>query len=266
MKPLLLSLQFLTIIPIKVSGTVSEKEVGRSAIFFPLVGAFQGAIAASAVFPLALVFPREEIVTGLIIALLIFLTGGFHLDGLADTFDAVAVRATGNAEQDREKRLAVMGDSSTGAIGVTAIVVTVLLKYVLISSLFREDSPLSTAYILFLMPIFSKWCMLPAMCHGNAARTSGLGRIFIDHVTGAIVLGSLVLLGVLYGGATLFMPASTLSDSLVFFLVAVALLYVFSLIWVHVCRRKFGGSTGDTLGALGEMTDVLFLLIAFVWF
>ncbi|MBI3593260.1 MAG: adenosylcobinamide-GDP ribazoletransferase, partial [Nitrospirae bacterium] len=175
MKQLLLAFQFLTIVPINVRGNISEKEIARSAAFFPFIGAFQGILACMSAFLLLKVFP-PEITSGLIILALLITNGGFHIDGLADTFDALAVKSKGAEETDREKRLAVMKDSSTGAIGVVAIAVAILLKFLFIRNLFASNSVFTAYSMLFLMPVFSKWIMIPAMYHGISARQDGLGR------------------------------------------------------------------------------------------
>lgn len=265
MKELLLAIQFLTVIPINIKGTVTEAEVGRSAIFFPAVGALQGLVASLAVILLIPVFP-DEIVAGLTITLLVILTGGFHLDGLADTFDGTAVKSTGDAVEDRKKRLTVMKDSSTGAIGVAAIALVILLKYVFIGSVLREYAPWSAAYVLFLMPLFSKWSLIPAMCHGNPAAGTGLGKIFIDQVRGPRFLVSSLVLVVIYFASAFIAGGNVWLEALLFLFVAGLPLYALSLLWTFGCRRKFGGLTGDTLGALGEVAEVLFLAIAFLWF
>ena len=71
--------------------------------------------------------------------ILIVSNGGFHLDGLADTFDALSVKSSGDHAADRERRLRVMKDSTTGAIGVIAIVMTMLLKFLFLNNLFSSS-------------------------------------------------------------------------------------------------------------------------------
>jgi adenosylcobinamide-GDP ribazoletransferase len=265
MKGFLLAVQFLTIIPVRLRGTITEWQIAGSGVFFPLVGAFQGIIAALGAFFLAQVLPLE-LVSGLIVLILIATNGGFHLDGLADTFDAIAVKSTGDGDRDREKRLAVMKDSATGAIGVVAIVMAILLKYLLISSIFRKYDSGSTAYLLFLMPVFSRWSMIPVMAHGRPARDEGLGRMFIDG-TGVrnLVLSSL-LLGAVYLLSTFLSGFISILSAIRLFVISGLLLYSFSLLWTAFCSRRFGGLTGDTTGAVAEMADLAFLTIALLSF
>ncbi len=258
---LLLAIQFLTIIPIRLKGEITERQVSSSGAFFPLAGAFQGLVASLGAMVLAPVFPIE-VVCGLALLLLIGTNGGFHLDGLADTFDALGVKSSGDDEADRQKRLSVMKDSATGAIGVTAIVMAVLLKYLLIASLFEKYEPKSAAYLLFLMPVFSRWAMIPVMAHGRPAREGGLGKMFVDGTGPKTVIFASLLLLTIYALAALLMRVHGISGVVGFACLSGLSLYAFGLLWLRLCRRKFGGLTGDTVGAVGEICDLWFLVIA----
>lgn len=260
MKQLILAFQFLTIIPLKVKGNFTEKEIAQSSIFFPVVGAVQGLLIMVSAPYLIKAFP-VEIASLFTLLILILTNGGFHLDGLADTFDALALKSTGDKEKDFERRLSVMKDSATGAIGVVAIAIVILFKYELIKWFLTADCRL-----LFLMPVFSRWVMVPAMYHGKSAKQDGLGKLFINNVTITMLILStafltlsitvyaLVYLLEAYGVKTYKLP-----------LIIAAFLYAFSLAWMRFCSKKFNGFTGDTLGALSEMGEILYLLIVFVW-
>jgi adenosylcobinamide-GDP ribazoletransferase len=207
-----------------------------------------------------------EITAGLIISILIVSNGGFHLDGLADTFDALSVKSTGDRETDIEKRLAVMKDSTTGAIGVVAIVSVIMLKFLFISSLFTNSSVFTVYSILFLMPMFSKWIMVIAMHHGSSARQDGLGRIFLDNVNMNTVVFSSLLVIVLYILiAELHLLKVYGTGSATLFITLFALLYMFSFMAVKFCNKKFNGLTGDNLGALSEISEILFLMVTTIW-
>ncbi len=264
MKRLLLALQFLTIIPVRTGGNPSEKELAESAIFFPVAGALQGLLLLLAALLLARVFPLD-IVSGFVIVTAVISNGGFHLDGLADTFDALAVKSSGDAAADREKRLAVMKDSFTGSIGVTAVVLTILLEFVLIRNLLSYPVPLTAFLLLFMMPVFSKWTMVPAMYHGMPARNSGLGKIFIDGSDLHCLLFSSALAFVLFGGllgAQLWLNYGL--RGMTFFLILPAG-YLFAYGCAVYCNKTFGGLTGDTLGAIGELSGIFYLTGAYIW-
>src|SRR4030042_97427 len=262
MKQILLAFQFLTIIPLRVKGDISEEEMSQSAAFFPFVGVFQGLLAVLSALLLSKVFP-SEIVSGLIILVLIISNGGFHIDGVADTFDALSVKSSGNETTYKEKRLSVMKDSSTGAIGVVAIVISILLKFLFINSILLT-STLFTAYgLLFLMPVFSKWAMNTAIFHGISARQNGLGKIFIDSTGAREFLLATAAVVCSMVGALSFMRFS--SSYLQFLLLSLFILYVISFSATRFFNKKFSGLTGDTLGAISEITEIIFLLMVVAW-
>jgi adenosylcobinamide-GDP ribazoletransferase len=262
---MLLAFQFCTIVPVRVSGEVTEKDVGASAAFFPLVGAFQGLVVAMAAFLLMKVAP-PDVVAALALLCLILTDGGFDLDGLADTFDAVAVRSSGDVERDREKRLSVMKDSATGAIGVVSLMMMLLLKFVLMGRLLSDFSVPAACTLFFLMATFSKWINVPVMYHSVSARKDGLGNIFIEHAgLGSTALSTAIVILVMFAVAALnVFPGS--------FMRLVGLCtcfctgaYLLGLLAVKFLTKKFGGLTGDHFGALTEVSEVLFLVVAYVW-
>ena len=251
MKKLLLAFQFLTIIPLRDMGDLSEKEIGETTAFFPLVGAVQGILLVMSSALCLKVFP-VEVSSGLVLLLLITINGGLHLDGLADTFDAIASR------KDKEKKLAIMKDSAVGPFGVIAIVFAILLKYLLLNAAFNIS--LDIYYLsIFLMPVFSRWAMVTAIFHCKSARQDGLGRIFIEH-TGVkeLITASASVLFILLAA----LVAAGRSSQ---FLVALPVLYFFSLIAVRFSGKNFGGMTGDTFGAVSEISEILFLMSVVIW-
>jgi len=264
-KHFLIALQFLTIVPVRVKGEITEEDMAGSSVFFPVVGAFQGIL----VILTALLFSRffsTEITSGIVMIILIISNGGFHLDGISDTFDALAVKSTGDRGADRERRLAVMKDSRTGAIGVTALVLTILLKYLLIDNLLLYSASLTRYSLLFLMPVFSKWLMVPAMYYGTSARKDGLGRIFIENITRKdLVYSSLITFSFVLLGAELLQHTAYSRVAAFLLIILFAVIYIFCLLSVRFCRRMFGGLTGDTLGATGELSEILFLMVVSLW-
>ena len=140
MKRIIAAFQFLTIIPIRTHQHLSLNDVASSAVFFPLVGFFQGLLLAAASF-LLLKFLSPPVTSALVIMIYLLTNGGFHQDGLSDTFDALSVKSTGNQAEDRSKRLAIMRDGTSGPVGITAIAVLVLLKYILLKEVSGDTGP-----------------------------------------------------------------------------------------------------------------------------
>jgi adenosylcobinamide-GDP ribazoletransferase len=289
MKRLLIALQFLTIIPVKVRGDITDNDIAGSSIFFPVVGAIQGlvvllsAMVLIKIFCIGMACHAAEIVSVLIVLILIVSNKGLHLDGLADTFDALGVVSTGNETVDREKRLSAMKDSRIGAIGAISIVFTILIKFILLNTIFLTNSFTTEYFLLFLMPVLSKWAMVPAMYHGTSARQDGIGRIFIEHISLKQLVISTILVMVLIGAAFSVYsivswgdqthppdgfpgrPEGMLLQIAPAILSTFIILYGFSFISVRFFKKRFGGITGDTLGAISELSEVLFLLVGVVW-
>jgi adenosylcobinamide-GDP ribazoletransferase len=271
LKKILLAFQFLTIIPIKTTGNVSEKDVADSSAFFPLVGVFQGLLISAFSF-ISLRLFSEGITAGLIIFIYLLTNGGFHLDGLSDTFDALSVKSTGDREKDINKRLAVMKDSTVGPIGVTAICLMILMKYLLIREILAVCPVISGCLLIFLMPVFSKWAVVPAAYHGKNVRTDGLGRIFLENlrighllISTAFMLVACLAAFFIYQRLAPFPSLFIVSGFFSFLLYEMLIIYLFCLFFITLLKRRFGGLTGDNLGAVHEISELVFLTAALLW-
>lgn len=234
MKSLLLALQFLTLAPVRVEN-VSKKEIAKSAVFFPMVGVLLG-LALSMVndWLSALAFPRLS-VDIILVVLLVILTGGIHLDGLSDTFDAILSRKT------KDEMLVIMRDSHAGVMGILAIVAALLLKVAFLYAII--DSHKLPA--LILMCVFGRYAMVFMMRTFVYARPDGKAKIFFDGmnqslfmVSTLVVLCIAVAIGNLRG------------------LGALAIVIGFAYLFGKHVSNKVGGITGDTLGATNEMVEV----------
>lgn len=239
----LTALQFLT--RVRLSGR-GDREVSfqASIVYFPLVGLILGLILAATGLVLNHFVPAVAR-AGFLLTLEVFLSGGLHLDGFIDTMDGLL------SGRERERVLEIMKDSHVGAHGVTAVITLLLLKFSLLFSLpparlWLGGLPLSP--FLLLMPVLSRWAMVPALTCFPYARREGLGSLFgagqgrralILATLGTVVLSWLAL-G--YGGLILMA------------LVALAVWW-----WCRYLKGVLGGLTGDTYGALAELTEVLVL-------
>lgn len=239
MRLFLLALQFLTVIPVPGSHHRRPDDFGRSMLFFPLVGALLGGIVALVDHLLATVIPLP-LRSGIDLASLVILTGALHLDGVADLFDAIGSRG------DRETFLAVMKDSRIGAMGVAALILLLLLDFCGIASL---TEPLRTPSLI-LVPMAGRCAMTAAAAGAPAARTDGLGTLFVAGATPRLFL--LSFLSTLAAGYLLCGPAGVGA-------VVVAVSFA-ALLRYHLCRR-IGGVTGDVIGAAGELSQLMALII-----
>ncbi|MEW6673164.1 MAG: adenosylcobinamide-GDP ribazoletransferase [Thermodesulfobacteriota bacterium] len=245
------AIQFLTIIPLPVKAIhAAEDDLGRCSAYFPLAGLLQGVLLAlvSAIFsPLF----SGDIVAALQVATLALSNGGFHLDGLSDTVDALASR------KSKEKMIAIMKDGAAGPIGVVSIVVIILFKYLLLKH--AMSPPDLKAYVaLILFPTVARWSMVPALFCAKSTRSDGLGKIFIER-TGAREL--LIATGLVWSIiAAIFLTAPQLIVLPKIIVIFISM-YIFSFWAARFFEKKFGGLTGDNLGAITEMSEVLFLFM-----
>ncbi|KAF0188622.1 MAG: cobalamin-5'-phosphate [Desulfobulbaceae bacterium] len=232
----LAALRFLTIVPLTWRCEQDGRFFGAALAWFPIVGVLIGLAAAILVSCLSPFFPPSVSAVAAVI-LLAAASGCLHLDGLADSSDGLLSART------RERILEIMRDSHTGAMGVIAIVVVLLGKYAALSSL--EGSML--IFTVIAMPIAGRCAIVLTMaCLPYARDGEGLGRLFYASSTRLTALWALVFLTVILIFGGLPMVFSTL--------VAVLATVLFFSLW---CRSKIGGATGDTLGAVCELTEMM---------
>ena len=255
-KRIVLAFQFLTIIPVKDVGKVSEEKMGSATAFFPLIGIVEGLmLAISAILFLKIV--PVEVTNALLVFLLVIINGGLRLDGLADTFDAIASRG------DREKKHSIMKDSSIGPTGVIAIVMALLLKYVLLNAIYFHSGTALFFSALIIMPLVSRWSMVPAAYYCKSAGHDGLGRMFIEN-TGAGELLTATALAVAFALVICGFSAQYLFFTFyVMFVLPVLFMFSWSAVWFF--RKNFGGMSGDSFGALNELAVLIFLMTSVIW-
>ncbi len=257
LKHLLLAFAFLTRIPIKIE-TVEEKDLGKAVVFFPVVGAFEGSVCALSIYLLYSYLP-PDLLSALSLVVLFLIRGIFHLDGLSDTFDAFSIKSSGNKEKDIQKRLQIMKDSTVGVGGVWAVVMDILFKFLLIKNLSAEKDvffPLIVAYS------FSRWLITLAMFKGKPARNTGLGYVLIKNFTFTeFLFSSLIFFIIVFP----FLACISFYKIQITFVI-IFLLILMSFSFKKICKNFFGGLTGDTLGALVEISEILFLFFYTIMF
>ncbi len=239
MKRFLAALQFLTVIPIKIKSELRPEDFGKALIFFPLTGLLIGAVLA--LISVRLAFLPAPVNAAVIIIISILLTGGIHLDGFADACDAFY------GSNPKEKILEIMRDSRIGTMGAAGIVSILLLKFSLITTM-----PPDTLWkVLMLSGVFSRWIQSAACFSSPYARQDGKGRHFIDYASGKeIIPGLIFTMG-------LFLLLLNTRGPVLFFASIIPAFFLFIYI-----KKRIGGMTGDTIGALSEISEVSVLLFA----
>jgi adenosylcobinamide-GDP ribazoletransferase len=229
LKDFLGALSFLTILP----GQLPGEHPGRVFAYFPLVGALIGAPLAliSAFLPLP-----TEISAFTILAAWVALTGGLHLDGLADSLDGLLSTTTS------ERRLEIMKDPRTGAWAVIGLILILLGKW---STLTQGLPPRA----LILPPLIGRLATVLAAAIFPYARQTGLGNYFRDGL-GWVQITAAILTTI----------AVTAFVGLPFFITFAVGLVSALLFSYWSAARLGGGLTGDIYGAVCEITETICLL------
>jgi adenosylcobinamide-GDP ribazoletransferase len=230
-RELLVACRYLTTLPVPPGAGAGD--LGRAAAWFPVVGLALGGVLAGGAALLERVVPAA-VAAVLVVAAWALLTGGLHLDGLADAADGLG------GGWSREEALAIMRDARIGAYGVTAIVLTLAAKLAALATL-----PPGTAWrglivapvVARLGPVVLAWLCPPARGEGaghafaltvGASAVAGAGGVAA--ATALLLLGSAG--GALLGGAA-----------------------VGAGLFAAYLRRRLGGLTGDCLGAYVEIAE-----------
>lgn len=210
--------------------------------YFPAVGLLLGISAAALHFLLSLALP-VMVCNFIVIVFMVVFTGNMHGDGLMDTADGIF------SGQPRERVLEIMRDSRVGSHGVMAGTLALLAKLVLLAEMPRE----ALWPALVLMPSWGRWAQVYSAAVYPYARTGGGTGGFTEFVGIREVLWS--SLTVLAAGALLLQLKSGILAIAVFIGTALFGRYIF---------RKIGGITGDTLGAVNELAEVLSLVVLLI--
>ena len=243
-KSAMLAWHFLTIIPLGNASQVqsSPRELASSMQWYPTVGLLIGGtlVSGDTIFGMAF---SPDVTALLIVCVLVVLTGGLHQDGLADTIDGLSKRGS------PAERLAVMKDGSIGALGATGLLLALGLRFAGILHLPAPDRLL----LLLCMPVIGRWAMVVATFGSSHAwANGGLASDFFHELRLRDVLWATAWTGVLLCGTLGWQAAGLL----------LGLGAVVARGMVFACSRVFGGITGDVLGAINEVTEILFLLAA----
>ena len=252
MNNLILALTFLTIIPVRNSSLL-KGHLSQAATWFPFVGLIIGVILFIVDFIVFNLF-QPLLAAGIVVTFWVIVTGGLHLDGLADCFDALFVPVS------PERRLEILRDPRLGSFGVIGLGLHLLLKTLVVYSI-NSSLPHLTINIyqdiyqtvnnpiftLILAPVIARWLLL-LVERQPLARSEGMGSSFTEGLTPSIlIVGAIVpLILLLCGGVKAILAFS------------VAMLV--TLVINKVAQARFGGVTGDVLGLTVELAELAILL------
>ncbi|MBC3273270.1 adenosylcobinamide-GDP ribazoletransferase [Pseudomonas sp. SWRI81] len=238
MLPLWIALQFLSRLPIRLPGMPAPEQLGRSLLFYPLVGLLFGLILYT--LNLLLAGAPSLLHAALLLTVWVLLSGALHLDGLADSADAWL-----GGFGDRERTLTIMKDPRSGPIAVVTLVLVLLLKFAALLALIEQGQGMA----LVIVPVLGRAALLGLFLTTPYVRAGGLGQALADHlprkggwwVLGLSALGCLLIAGI---------------SAVVALLISLGV-----FVWLRrVMLRRLGGTTGDTAGALLELLEMMVLV------
>ncbi len=236
----LIAVQFLTLLPVPLKGPSANKDIGESLLYYPLVGLLIGLLLSLGVWILE--DAPALVAAVLLLTVWVLLTGALHLDGLADSADAWL-----GGLGDRHKTLAIMKDPYCGPVAIVALVLLLLLKLAALEHLISSEN--WTAVLL--APVLARTLLILLFLSTPYVRSGGLGTVLSEHLPRSacqmVVAVTLVLVFLFFDMAG--------------FWLFVALFLMFFVLRLLMLQR-IGGTTGDTAGALVEITEAVVLIAA----
>ncbi|UCD32385.1 MAG: adenosylcobinamide-GDP ribazoletransferase [Desulfobacterales bacterium] len=236
LRRLIAAIEFLTVIPL---GKPTVYDPKGMIAFFTFVGIMIGTLLSMFDYAVSRLW-SEPVVALLDVVVLTVLTGGLHLDGLADTADGLL------GHRSKEKALAIMKDSRIGVMGLLAIVCGLLIKWGGIVSL-KPDRHL----LLIIIPAYARSSMLFGIRYLEYGRPrSGIGReLFENRLTPQAFWGLLIPVTLSY----------FLGWRGIWLIIVFAGITALMLCYYH---QRMGCITGDMLGAMTEVMESLLFLLA----
>lgn len=237
LRPLAIAIALLTRFPVAQYGSGDPRTVGRSVLWYPAVGLLVGLVLAG----VCLSAKSAPAMVGAALAMLAWcgMTGGLHLDGLSDSADALI-----GSHGDSARALEIMKDPSAGPMGVIAVCMVLIVKFAALTAHISTE----TWWPIVAAPVLGRAAVIALFLTTPYVRPQGLGAVLAAHLPrgpGRVVLVVVLAAGFFSGGV-----AS---------LVGAVLAFLF-LRWLMM--RTIGGTTGDTTGALVEVTEAAALVAA----
>ena len=234
----LIALEFLTPLRLRRVQRWDDRTFGAAMAWYPLVGLLMGVALLLIDRGLERLLPPAP-TAALEVAALALLSGGLHLDGVADTADGMALQG------DRAERLGVMSEGHTGPAGVMSLVIVLLVLWAALASL----APPVRSAGLVLAPALARWSVAPVALLFRPARPRGLG-----HALHAAAWPLPVVVATVVGvtaAVALFGPGG---------LALVAVAAASAWVLAAAASRMLDGVTGDTYGAAIEIAQATVLL------
>ncbi|WP_142827102.1 adenosylcobinamide-GDP ribazoletransferase [Planococcus soli] len=238
----LLALQFFSVIPVKKQLPMEKFHLTLMFAMLPVLGLLFGSVMAASVWLLRETTDVSSLLIGFAVVVIgIALSGGLHLDGLADTADAYF------SYQDREKRLEIMGDPRIGAFGTMVLLLAIVGKIIIAA----ESIHAASLVLVLVIPVLSRIGLMALFSSTSSAKPNGLAAFFQQRTDQRILrLTAMVFMVILLAAVI------SIANVWVAFVLLVMLLVS---LWLYRawCLKNFGGVTGDLFGAYVEGVEIL---------
>jgi len=231
---------FLTRLPVRVEGPLAMRDLASAVYAFPLVGALVGLLGSLGFWfghRLGLPSMPSAIIAT---AVMVLVTGALHEDGLADTADGLGAGA------DRERALEIMRDSRIGSFGALALMMALLARLMALAPMW---DPRMVGAVLVAAAMASRAVLPVVMLLQPSARATGLAAEAGRPEPLRVMIGTFIAIG----AVVLLLPLAKAVPALI-------VMTVTSLLFATWLGRRFGGCTGDTLGAVQQVAEIAFLL------
>jgi adenosylcobinamide-GDP ribazoletransferase len=252
----LLALGFFTRIPVPNFADFQESDLNYSAKYFPLIGIIVGVLGAAS-YALSAQFLPQTIAVLISMTSTIYLTGAFHEDGLADSADGL-----GGGWQ-REQILTIMQDSRLGTYGAVALFLMLFAKFQLLNSLDHYFVP----FAIIAGHAISRLSAVYIMASLNYTKPEGKAKPLATQISVAdLVLANVFGLLPFFAIAGLLLANNhALEISVKFVLMALIPVFISWIWWRHKIYKWLSGYTGDTLGAMQQISELAFYLGLVIW-
>ncbi|WP_039044510.1 adenosylcobinamide-GDP ribazoletransferase [Sporosarcina sp. ZBG7A] len=244
MNGILLALQFFTSIPIRKELPMERRHITAMYGALPFVGALIGLVMTAIILLSDWLGFGSLLASVLALVVGIALTGGLHLDGVADTSDAYF------SYRDQKRRHEILGDPRIGAFGTLGLIVFIFLKFALLQELIATSQ--ASVYVLVAVPFFARSAMVIYFVSTKPAKESGMAHFFLEKLNrGPLISWTIVCMvaGLIAIGIVL---ETTILPVVIASVIGLSLLLYRS--WTV---RNFGGVTGDLSGAFIEGMEVV---------
>jgi len=236
MRSLRVAFGLLTTLPFRLPDDWSAGDSGRASVWYPFVGLVVGSLTWLT-WKAAMFFFPPLVASVITLFIWVMLTGGLHLDGLADCCDGLL------ASVSVERRLEIMKDPRVGAFGVIGLILILFLKAVALASLTS-----ATSFGSLLATSFARWCILPAALL-PLARPSGMGADFSSGFRRSFI----------FWGAIIPLTIAAILGARGILSIIAGLIATAFVLWL--AKSRIGGVTGDVFGMVVEVVETVVLLI-----